>query len=275
MGLCGPREHYLPVLLDQAVGQRPPLRAAPGPATTQVAGPARAARARAAAALRLAQRLIERIGDGAPCPGQMTQQRIGVGQAKDPGHLVLFLQHQPVAGPAGHLVQGVPCVQDGLLRGPGPRPWPGSYPGRGHGVDGLRVAQAAPGLLEVGFEQERQVAAARGPLLMQHLQLRQPGAGARTPVRQDTGAQVAGQPPIPGDVPGVQQAEGHPHVLAGHLARLGRAAYGMVKPGARVPDGIPDPVGQRGDARPPGVEQQHVEVAARQQLAPAVAADRD
>ena len=99
----------------------------------------------------------------------------------------------------------------------------------------------------------------------------------RAPDRQSartSGAQVAGQPRVPGDVPGVQQAERHPHVLAGHLARFGRAAHGMVEAGARVPDRVPDPVGQGGDSRPPGVQQQHVEVAARQQLAPPVSADR-
>ena len=126
----------------------------------------------------------------------------------------------------------MPRVQDGLLRGAGPRPWPGSHPGRGHRVDGFRVAQAAPGLLQIGFEQEREFAAARGPLLVQHLQFGQPGAGAGPPVRQDARPQVAGQRRIPGHVPGVQQAERYSHVLASHLARFGRTAHGMVKPGA-------------------------------------------
>ncbi len=204
----------------------------------------------------------------------MAQQRIGVGQAQDPGHLVLLLEHQPVAGPAGHLVQDVPCVQYGLLRGPRARPRPGRDPGRGHRMDRLRVAQAAPGLLEIGLQQEREFAAAGSPLLVQCLQFGQPGAGARTPVRQDSGAQVAGQPGVTGDVPGVQQAERDPQVLAGHLPCLGRPAHGMVEVGARVPDGVPDPVGECGDARPPVVQEQHVEVAAREQFAPPVAAHR-
>src|SRR6266704_2624053 len=40
-----------------------------------------------------------------------------------------------------------------------------------------------------------------------------------TTLFRSTGAQLAGQLRIPGDVPGVQQVERHPHVLAGHLAR--------------------------------------------------------
>src|SRR6266516_5958580 len=70
------------------------------------------ARAAAAAALSLPERLVECVGDGAPGSGQAAQQRVGVGQLEHPRHFVLLLQHQPVGPAAGHLMQRVPGIED-------------------------------------------------------------------------------------------------------------------------------------------------------------------
>ena len=98
---------------------------------------------------------------------------------EDPGHLVLLLEDEPVGGPAGDLVQRVPRVHDRLVRGADPGPGPGGHPRGRDGLDGVHVAEAAAGLLEVGLEQESQLAAALGPFHVQRLQLGQPGARPR------------------------------------------------------------------------------------------------
>jgi hypothetical protein len=286
-GVGRPRQYHLPVLLDQAVGQGPAALRAGGAAaaeapTTRPCGTSQRTRHRPAraplrpgmglAALRVAQRLIQGVSNGAPRPGQVAQQGIGVGQAEGAGHLVLLLEHQPVGGPAGHLVQRVPRVQDGLLGRPrsGPRSW--RDPGGGDRVDRFGVPQAAPRFLEVGFEQEGEFTGSRGPLRVQRLHLGEPGAGRRPPVGERTETQVAGQLPVPGDMARIQQPQRDAHVAAGHLASVGRAAHGVVETGARVPDGVPDTVRQRRDSLPGTVQQQYVEVAARQQLTPPVSA---
>jgi hypothetical protein len=67
-------------------------------------------------------------------------------------------------------VQRVPGVQQQAVRGPDPRPRPGGHPRGGDRADRVHVAQAAPGLLEVGLEQEGKLTAAPGALVMHGLE---------------------------------------------------------------------------------------------------------
>ena len=141
----GPGEHHVAVLLDQALGQWAAKGAdggntAPGqpsagqaetgssrpgaPSPAQPGRPACPACPASAAAVGLPERLVERVGDGAPGLREAAQQRVGVGQAEHPGHLVLFLQHQPVGRAAGHHVQRMPGIEDELPPGADARPRP-------------------------------------------------------------------------------------------------------------------------------------------------------
>jgi len=224
---------------------------------------------------RVAERLVGGVGHRPGLAGQHPQQRVAVRQAGHPGHLILFLEHQPVAGPPGDLVQRVPDVQDGLVGGPDPGPRRGGHPGGGHRLDGVHVAQAAPGLLQVGFEQEGELTEALLARGGQGVQLRQPGTGRRPPVFERPLAQPGAQPGIAGDVPRLQQPERHREVGRRGVPGLGRGAHRVVEPGARVPDRVPDPVRDAADAGHAVVQQQQVEVAARQQLAAPEPAHRE
>jgi len=76
-------------------------------------------------------------------------------------------------------------------------------------------------------------------------------------------------------VPRVQQSECDLQVAARHPASLRNRPHGMVKMGTGIPDGIPDTVGDLGDAVPAVMQQQHVKVTTGQQFLAAVAAHRD
>lgn len=95
---------------------------------------------------------------------------------------------------------------------------------------------------------------------------------ARTAVRSP-----ARSPASPHDGPRVEQPELDLEVLGGGLAGLGRGAHGVVQGHAEVPHGVPEAVGERGQCLGAGlavVQEQQVEVAARGEFRPAVAADR-
>ena len=71
----------------------------------------------------------------------------------------------------------------------------------------------------------------------------------------------------------VEQTERGLQVVVGDRARLVGRADAVVELEARVPDRVPEPVGERADVAtsPPVVDQDEVEIARRAQLAPAVA----
>ena len=138
-------EHDLAVLLDDAVGERaggPARRGAgeqPVDASRQVASKAWAT-VRAASASRRSS--------------ASASSRPSVA-----GDRVLLLEHEPVGAARGDQVQRVPDVEQQLVGLADPRARGRGDPGGGDGPHRLHVAQPAAGLLEVGFEQEGQLAA--------------------------------------------------------------------------------------------------------------------
>ena len=176
---------------------------------------------------------------------------------------------------AGDLVQHMPGVEDLLIGGADLGAGRRGHPRRGDGLDGVHVALAAARLLQVRLEEEGQLAVYPSALVVQLLELGEPGPRVGAPVLQRALAQPCREVGIPGHVPGVQQAEGDLEVIAGHPARLRDGAHRVVQARAGIPDGVPDPVGYRGDAVPAIVQQQHVEVASGEQFLAAVPADGD
>lgn len=274
-GAGGAGEDRLAVLLDDALGQRRALgvllSATDHGAQPRPHGPG------AQHAVDFAPGDVAGVRDAPGGLVHLAQQGVGVEQAECGGDLVLFLERKPVGGAAGRQVQRVPYVEEpaagvgeSLARGVG-------EPGGGDGAQRGGVAQSAAGLLEVGFQEVLQLALPFGAFGAELPEFGEAFRRLVAPVGQDGGAQGGGESEVPGDVPGVQEAQLDLEVLAGGAAGLGRSADGVVEGDAEVPHGVPEPVGEGGDGLGIAavVQQEQVEVAARGQFASSVAADRD
>ncbi|CAM5627501.1 hypothetical protein SFUMM280S_11465 [Streptomyces fumanus] len=189
VGARGAGEHHLAVLLDDALGERGALgggSAAAGRRRAAGAAPTRARRTRADHPRRVDVAGVEESGAGGLV--DLAQQGVGVEQAEFGGDLVLFLEGEPVGGAAGGEVQGVTDVEEAaaglgeaLAGGVG-------EPGGGDGAQGGGVAQAAAGLLEVGFEEVLEFALAFGAFGAEFLEFGQALGGLVAPVGEDGGA---------------------------------------------------------------------------------------
>jgi len=125
------------------------------------------------------------------------------------------------------------------------------------------------------FADGPELAVQAGTFLVQPPELGEPGPGVAAPVLERTLAQPRGQVGVARDVPGVQQSQRDLEVVAGHAPGLRDGPDGVVQPGTGVPHRVPDPVSDLGDAFPAVVQQEHVKIAAGQQLFAAVAANGD
>ena len=134
-GAGGPGQDNLTVLLNDTVGERAALRLAAPHADPESAT--------APGALGLAERVVHRVGDGAPSAGQVAQQLVPVEQPQRPGDLILLLKDKAVQAAAGDLMQHVPGVENLLIGGPYLRAGRRRDPRRGDGLDGVHIALAA------------------------------------------------------------------------------------------------------------------------------------
>src|SRR5215831_5576381 len=89
-----------------------------------------------------------------------------------------------------------------------------------------------------------------------------------------TGPQSARQRRVAGEVAQVEQAEGDLDVLPGDRERLGDGTCRVVQTDPRVPDRVPDLLGQSSDVLR-FVQEYEVDVPVRGALPPAEPADRD
>lgn len=129
------------------------------------------------------------VRDGAGGLVDLAQQGVGVEEAEGLGDLVLFLEGEAVGGASGGEVQGVAGVQEGAA-GLG-EAFAGGVgdPGSGHGAQGGGVAEAAAGLLEVGFQEELELAHPFRALLAELVEGGEAFGGLVAPVGEDRGAQ--------------------------------------------------------------------------------------
>lgn len=276
-GAGGAGEDDLAVGLDDAVGERAAVDGR-GPAAAQHGAQPGADRAGAQHPVDLAPGDVGGVRDGAGGLVHLAQQRIGVEEAEVGGDLVLLLEGEAVGGAAGREVQCVAGVQQDAAGLGEPLAGCVGDPGGGDGAQGGGVAESAAGLLEVGFQEELELALAVGPFAAEFVERGQAFGGVVAPVGEDRGAQGGDEAEVPGDGPGVEEAELHLEVLARRFAGFGGGAYGVVEGEAEVPDRVPDVVGECGDGSGVGgavVQEQQVEVAARGEFAAAVAADGD
>ena len=118
----------------------------------------------------------------------------------------------------------------------------------------------------------RQFADFREPVPASLRQLRQPEGRLPPPVAQHAGPEALGDLRISRDVAGVDQAERHGEIVRCDRPGLRDGSHRMVKGDTRVPDRVEDPIGDCGDVATVAMQQQHVEIAAGKEFAPAVAA---
>ena len=187
------------------------------------------------------------VRDGARGLVDLAQQRVGVEQAELGGDLVLFLEREPVGGAAGGQVQGVAGVEQpaaGVLQ-----PLAGGVgePGGGDGAQRGGVAQAAAGLLQVGFEQ-----VGSSPWRSARSAHSSWSSGSRLGAwcASRRGRRCAGRRSRPRS-PARCRASSRPSWTLRSSAAVLRAsrggAHGVVQGQAEVPDRVPDAVGQGGD----------------------------
>ncbi len=134
----------------------------------------------------------------------------------------------------------------------------------------MEVAQPAVRLFQVGLEQKGDVTVGAVTLLDLGGEDRKPLAGAPPPLRPGFGQHGIGDRCVAGYHPAVEEAELGPEIVAGHLEDFRRPAHRVVELDPLVPHRVPDGVGDLGDVAPAGVDEHHVEVAERRQLAPSV-----
>ncbi len=139
----------------------------------------------------------------------------------------------------------------------------------------MDVAQAAVGLLQVGLEQEGDVAVGTVAFVDLGRQHRKPLRGVAPPLVQRRSQHGLGHRRIAGHHPAVEQPELGSEVPLGHLEDLGGAANGVVEADAFVPHRVPDGIGDATDVPATLVDQHDVEVAVGAELAASVSPHGD
>ena len=129
----------------------------------------------------------------------------------------------------------------------------------GQGAQHADVAEPAVALLEVGLEQERDVAG--GGAALGHLDL-DDAAGTGCPSRSRHAAlafSMRGSASLrsPQTTRRIEQPEGHAEVFGGGAEHLGGPPHRVVEVNALVPDRVPDAVGHRLDIPIPAVDNTH------------------
>ena len=188
---------------------------------------------------------VDGMADPAGGQADLATKIVSLGVAQPGGHGLGLAGEQPVQGAARGEVQGVADVEQPLVRLADADVRPVGQPGGGQRPQHRHVAEAAAGLLEVGLEQVGRVTEGGEPLVEGRQQLRQPLAGVAAPGVQQRRAGALDQLGVAGDHPQVEQADAGAQLAAGDLGALGRRAYRVVNPDPRVPQRIPERLGQR------------------------------
>jgi hypothetical protein len=137
-------------------------------------------------------------------------------------------------------------------------------------AQGVDVAQAPPALLQVGLQEEGDLAGLGVALGHRVAQGGQPAGAGGPPLVAGPAGQLGGQVGVADEEPGVELGGGGVEVGAGQGDGLLDRAHRMAQLQATVPDRVPEPLGHLVDvaavAAAAPVQQDQVEVAARAQL---------
>ncbi len=226
---------------------------------------------------RAAGRRVEGVGDGATRLGDLRKHEVGVAVAEQRGDSVVLLTHELLPARAGREVEAVADVEQPLVGRIERAARPVGEPRRGEGADHGEVAQSAAPLLEVGLGQVGELAVAVVALTDRLEELGQATARIGPPVvrqgRADPGHEVG----VAGDEPHVEQANCRDEIGACDVTTVRERAHAVVEPDPRVPQRIPDLLGDpldRGRAVATVVEEDEVEVRAGPAVPPREAPDR-
>ena len=267
-GVDARAQHGLPVVQVEAVAEGHQL--GPPRAHAQGAGPLRLRRP--------AQGAVEGVGDGPRRRRHVGQQQVGVAVAEQRGRRVVVLAAQPVATATGDDVDGVAHVEQPRVRRVDRPVRTVGQPRRGQRAQQRHVAQPAPGLLEVGLDEVREVALPGVAGDDALVQLGQAGAGVGPPVVGHGRAGGVDDVGVAGDVGDVEQPDGGRQVGAGDRAALVDRAHAVVELHPLVPDGVPQAVGEPAEVLGPEgpglVEQDEVVVAEGSAVTAGEGADR-
>jgi hypothetical protein len=215
--------------------------------------------------------------------GHRSHEGIGARVVEPGGHTVLLLEQEPIEGLARAAMQldtygeqNLLGLAEHVLPAIGPVPGKADHgAGQHRRLQGVDVSEAPTTLLELGLQEEGDLA--ERPVAGVHLlgQRRQPSGRALPPSLPDPLRQPCGQGWVPRHEAGIEQSEGRLQVLAGHGHGLLHRSHAVVQADPRVPHGVPEALGHRLHVLDALVDEEHVEVAAGAQLSAAVPADGD
>ena len=139
----------------------------------------------------------------------------------------------------------------------------------------MHVAQPASALLQVGLEQERDIAEPAVSLGDRVPEVPQPATPVSPPAVSCLAGELGPEVVVTRDGARVQEAEGGLEVAGGDRKRLLDRLDAVVEGEAGVPDRVPEPLGHPAHVRAAAVDEHQVQVTARGELSSPVAADRD
>ena len=148
---------------------------------------------------------------------------------------------------------GVVCLEQDVAGGLGP-------------VQRVDVAQPSPAVLEVGLEEEGNLAGALVPIGNPESKVVEPALRALLPLRQCPGSKVVSEGLVAREVAHVEQRRCCVEVAARQRERLANGTHAVAQLQPGVPDRIPEPIGHVRDVTAVVVQQHDVDVAVRTQL---------
>ena len=130
-------------------------------------------------------------------------------------------------------------------------------------TDPVHIAEAAATVLQIGFEEERDLAGVPLPVGDAGVEFGQPPLRALLPGRTTLLGELHGERRIAGEMPHRQHCSRGVEIVGGQFDGLLDRAHGMAELDALIPDRIPDPLGQLADIDAAVVQQVEINIAAR------------
>ena len=139
----------------------------------------------------------------------------------------------------------------------------------------VHVAKAAPPVLEIGLEEEGNLAGAAMAVFDPLRQLPEPSPRSLLPLQASSLGELRGERFVASNMAGAEHGGGGIEIVGRQRQRLLHRRDAVAEVQTFVPDGVPDAFCHRGGVPTTLVNEHDVDVAVRAQLGSAVPADRD